>query len=80
METPAKLCREAFILLLIGEDLSDVLQIHDFRWKMDQFAQDWFKTNMGDEGATKHVHDSHSGHISNCLFHWRNLHTRSQQG
>ena len=73
------LYREALLLLLIREDLSDE-QIYDFQWKIDQFAQGWFQINMGDEGVTNYVHDLHAGHISDYLFHWRNLYTHSQQG
>jgi hypothetical protein len=73
------LCRESLILLLNRDDLTDV-KIFDFQWNVDQFAQGWFKINKGDEGVTNHVHDLHVGHISDCLFHWRNLCTHSQQG
>jgi len=61
------------------EDLTDQ-EIFDFQWKIDQFAQGWFKINMGDEGVTNYIHDLHAGHISDYLFHWRNLYTHSQQG
>jgi hypothetical protein len=79
LETKLALYREALLLLLIREDLSDE-QIYDFQWKIDQFAQGWFQINMGDEGVTNYVHDLHAGHISDYLFHWRNLYTHSQQG
>jgi hypothetical protein len=67
------------ILLLNRDDLTDA-QIFNFQWKVDQFAQGWFKINMGDEGVTNYVHDLHAGHISDYLVHWRNLYTHSQQG
>jgi hypothetical protein len=35
---------------------------------------------MGAEGITNYVHDLISGHISDYLFHWRNLYIHSQQG
>ena len=68
METKLALYREALLLLLIREDLSDE-QIYDFQWKIDQFAQGWFQINMGDEGVTNYVHDLYAGHISDYLFH-----------
>jgi hypothetical protein len=74
-----ELYREALILLLIRHDLTDA-QIFEFQWKVDQFTQGWFKINMGDEGVTNYIHDLHAGHISDYLFHWRNLYTHSQQG
>jgi hypothetical protein len=73
------LCGEAMLLLLNRDDLTNQA-IFDFQWKADQFAQGWFKINMGNKGVTNYVHDLHAGHISDCLFHWRNSHTHSQQG
>jgi hypothetical protein len=70
---------ESMLLLLIRDDLTDE-QIFDFQWKVDQFAQGWFKINKGDKGVTNYIHDLHAGHISDYLFHWRNLYTHSQQG
>ena len=35
---------------------------------------------MGEEGVTNYILDLHAGCISDYLFHWRNLHTHSQQG
>jgi hypothetical protein len=35
------LYREAMLLLLIRDDLTDE-QIFEFQWKVDQFAQGWF--------------------------------------
>jgi hypothetical protein len=73
------LYREAMLLLLIRDDLTDE-QIFEFQWKVDQFAQGWFKINKGDKGVTNYIHDLHAGHISDYLIHWRNLYTHSQQG
>jgi hypothetical protein len=75
-----ELYREAMLLLLIREDLSDE-QIFDFQWKVNGFAQGWFKINKGDEGVTKYIHDLHAGHISDYSLHWRNLNmAHLQQG
>ena len=74
-----QLYREALVVLLLRDDLSDA-QIFEFQWKVDQFAQGWLKINKGDEGITNYIHDLTAGHISDYLFHWRNLYTHSQQG
>jgi hypothetical protein len=74
-----ELYRESLLLLLSREDLTDK-QIFDYQWKVDQFAQGWFKINKGDEGVTNYIHDLHAGHISDYLMQWRNLYTHSQQG
>jgi hypothetical protein len=74
-----ELYRESLLLLLSREDLTDEM-IYDYQWKVDQFAQGWFKINMGDEGVTNYIHDLYAGHISDYLIHWRNLYTHSQQG
>jgi hypothetical protein len=47
---------EALISPLIRDNLTD-RQMFEFQWKVDQFAQGWFKINMGDEGMTNHLHD-----------------------
>jgi hypothetical protein len=74
-----ELYREAILLLLIREDLSDE-QMFDFQWKVDEFTQGWFKINKGNKGVTNYVHNLHSGHISDYLLQWHNLYTHLQQG
>jgi hypothetical protein len=71
--------REGMKLLRKREDLTDE-EIRAFQWEMDQFGQHWIELNMGLEGVTNYVHDLISGHISDYLFHWRNLYVHSQQG
>jgi hypothetical protein len=71
--------RQGMVLLRKREDLTDD-EIMGFQWQMDQFGYHWLELNMGLEGVTNYVHDLISGHISDYLFHWRNLYIHSQQG
>ena len=48
------LSQEALILLINKDDLTDQ-EIFEFQWNVDQFAQGWFKINMGDEGITNYT-------------------------
>jgi hypothetical protein len=67
------------LLCFIQDNLTDN-QIFESHWKVDQFEQGWFKINKGHEGITNYIHDLQAGHISDNLFHRRNLFTHSQQG
>jgi hypothetical protein len=50
-----------------------------FQKLIDLWTQDWI--NMyGKDGCTNYIHMLSSGHVSEYLFHWRNLYEHSQQG
>ena len=68
----------ALELLRKKDDLSDD-EIAQFQGNVDDFFQIWIKLH-GAEGITNYIHMLGSGHISDYLFHWRNLYTHSQQG
>lgn len=60
------------------DDFSDD-EIAQFQCHVDLFFQDWVSLH-GIEGVTNYLHMLSSGHISDYLFHWRNLYVHSQQG
>ena len=45
----------------------------------DEFFQRWVQL-WGEKSITNYTHIYQSGHISELLFHWRNLYKHSQQG
>jgi hypothetical protein len=70
--------RTSMELLRQKEDFTDE-QIHLFQKACDDFFQTWVDINAV-EGVTNYIHMLGSGHVSDYLFHWRNLYAHSQQG
>jgi hypothetical protein len=70
--------RDAIIMLRKKSDFTDD-QIVEFQRLLDDFFQEWVSLD-GDKGVTNYIHMLGSGHISDYLFHWRNLYQHSQQG
>jgi len=53
--------------------------INKFQELFDEFFQRWVQL-WGEKSITNYIHIYQSGHISELLFHWRNLYKYSQQG
>lgn len=77
-----KECVDHYLLALeiLGKrsDLSDD-EIRLFQGRIDAFHGIWVRLH-GSDGITNYIHLLSSGHISDYLFHWRNLYVHSQQG
>ena len=54
-------------------------EIENFQNSIDLFFQDWVKL-WGEKLISNYIHMYQSGHISELLYHWRNLYKYSQQG
>ena len=66
-------------MLQTKRDLTDE-EIREFLLHADRLFQDWIRINKGRAGITNYIHLLGAGHISEYLFHWRNLGSHSQQG
>ncbi len=68
----------ASVIMRQKEECTDA-QIINFQNNIDDFFQVWVKL-FSQSGCTNYIHFLASGHISEYMFRWRNLHRFSQQG
>ena len=61
------------------EDWNSPEKLSNFQKEVDEWFQDWVDLTKKD-GMTNYIHMLSSGHVTDYVFHWKNLYEHSQQG